>query len=398
MNGRLLASVFALAMFAEPAAAAPAGSPDLGGAYSSFGFALLAKVRAEHPADNVFVSPVSVALALAMTAVGAGGTTRAAILKTLGASDTPMASFENANASLLASLADHGKDLQLSVANAIWLNQKFAIEPQFVSATHDAFGASAENLAFGQPAAAQTINDWVKTHTSGLIPAIVGSTDASEAAILTNAVAMKAKWAQQFKKDSTHDAPFHPSQGAPVTVSMMAQTANFKYASADGWQMARLPYCCDDRFAMYVVLPSPGHDPGATLTALSGGAFDRAIASLSEQRMLFEMPRYTATFQTRLNDPLAQMGMGVAFGDAADFSHLVAPPARAAISDVNHRVFVRVDEEGTQAAAATSVGITMMALPAPPPVRMIVDRPFVMAIRDDRTRQLLFLGVVTSPK
>ena len=178
---------------------------------------------------------------------------------------------------------------------------------------------------------------------------------------------------------------------------MMARSGTFEYAQDANWQIARLPYCCANRFAMYVFLPREGLALHDALQTFGASEFARGAAALQAQQVAFSMPRYTATFKTTLNAPLEQLGMGIAFSRGADFSDLLAPPARAAISRVNHRVFVRVDEEGTEAAAATSIGMTMMAMRAPPSIKMIVDRPFLMAIRDDRTRQLLFLGAIVSP-
>ncbi|MBV8490539.1 MAG: serpin family protein, partial [Candidatus Eremiobacteraeota bacterium] len=207
----------------------------------------------------------------------------------------------------------------------------------------------------------------------------------------------KAKWQDPFKKSATHETPFHEGSATP-NVSMMSRTGSIEYAQQDGWQVARLPYCCSNRFAMYVLLPKDGTNVAEGLQHLGSAGFDSAISGLQAQELLFEMPRYTATYKATLNDALKSLGMAVAFGDGADFGNLVAPPAKAAISQVNHRTFVRVDEAGTEAAAATSVGISLMAMRAPPPTSMIVDRPFVVAIRDDQTKQLLFLGTIVKPE
>lgn len=397
---RYAALAVALSLFgATGSSPSPANGAGISTGYAHFGFALLDQLAGESPSDNVFVSPASVAIALAMAANGAGGSTRAAILKTLSAGDASIAAFDAANASLITDLRNPGSDIQFSVANAMWLNKSIAVEPSFVSVNKDVFHATAETVPMGDPQAAETINAWVKANTMGLIPSIVDSTKAADVAILTNAIAMKAKWYESFKKNATHDAPFHAAGGTQTTVSMMTKSGTIAYADRDGFQVARLPYCCSNRFAMYVFLPHEGTALHAAMKTLDAAEFDATLAALQDRPLLFEMPRYKAEFQATLNEPLEKLGMGVAFSNAADFSNLVAPPGKAAISQVNHRVFVKVDEEGTEAAAATSVAITLMAVHAgPPPTQMIVDRPFLMAIRDDQTKQILFLGAILNPK
>ncbi len=394
---RTLAAAGAIALLAV-SSPPPGPASALGEPYARFGFALLEDLQTHQSAPlNVFVSPASVAIALAMTADGAAGTTRTAMLKTLGATGMSPAQFDAANAAAIAQLDAPGAGISLSVANALWLNKDFTIEPAFLKAGRSVFGATARNLDFGAPAAANTINGWVKEHTAGLIPTIVDSTQPDQALVLTNAIALKAKWATPFKSNATHDAPFHLAGGGTKTVSMMSQSGPMEYATTGGMQIARLPYCCDGRFAMYVMLPREGVSLAAAAHALGAGGFERAAAAVASQRVLFQMPRYTATYEATLNDSLERLGMGVAFGKDADFANMVAPPQRVLISRVNHRVFVRVDEAGTEAAAATAVTMETMALIAPPPTRMIVDRPFLMAIRDDQTKQLLFLGAIASP-
>ncbi len=394
---RKLLALF-LALGAVFTACGASAGPDLSQAYNGFGFSLFANLARDNAGKNTFISPASVAVALAIAANGAAGSTRASMLKTLGAPRASSADFDAANKALMTELSDPGSDLQFTIANALWLNKQFSILPAFVTTSRDVFSATAEDLPFGDPSAAKTINDWVDKNTNGRIPEIVDSTDPNDVLVITNAIAMKAKWIVPFEKDDTHDAPFETGGGGHVTVSMMSHNGAYAYADAGGWQVARLPYR-GDRFAMYVLLPHEGSALGDALHAFGGADFDGLISGLTERQIAFAMPRYTATFKSELNAPLGHLGMAQAFDPgSADFSNLVAPPQRAYISLVLHRAFVRVDEEGTEAAAATAIGMHATAIMMPPQTRMIVNRPFLMAIRDDKTKQILFLGAIFDPE
>jgi serine protease inhibitor len=395
MHGIARTLVFAL-VFLSCSASAPAAAGDgIAASYDRFGFSLLHRLADAEPGKNVVISPASVAIALAMTANAAAGKTRDQILTTLGVGGGDAAAFDAANARLLDALHHPGDDLQFSVANALWLNPHLPLQPEFARVNRSVFDATVQIVEFGDPSAADTINAWVKRQTNGLIPTIVDSTDPLDAAILTNAIATKAKWLVPFEKSATRDAPFHDG-AVSTTVSMMGREGSFAYAHHAGWQIARLPYR-GDRFAMYVLLPDSGTRLADALRKLDAAAFDAAAGALREQPLWFAMPRYTAAYKARLNEPLAALGMALPFETGADFSGLVRPPQRARISGVNHRVFVRVDEDGTEAAAATSVEIQTLSVRMPPSTKMIVDRPFLMVIRDDRSKQILFAGAIYEP-
>jgi serpin B len=388
---------FLFALTILPIACAASAGPDLSQSYNGFGFKLFTRLAQDNSGKNTFISPTSIALALAITANGAGGSTRASMLRTLGAPGAAIGGFDASNKALMTELTNPGSDLQFTLANALWLNKRFSLVQAFVTTSHEVFSATAQDLPFGDASAAQTINDWVNKATNGRIPEIVDSTHADDLLVITNAIAMKAKWLAPFEKEATHDAPFDTGT-RHVTVSMMSSNGGFAYADTGDWQVARLPYR-GDRFAMYVLLPHKGTALRDALRSLDGPAFDRLISGLTEQRIVFAMPRYTATFKAELNAPLARLGMAQAFDPGrADLSNMVEPTQRAYISLVIHRAFVRVDEEGTQAAAATAVTMRTTAIMMPPEKRVIVDRPFLMAIRDDQTKQTLFLGAIYDPE
>lgn len=395
MNRRWLATACAGAAFACMGASSATPPPGFAAGYNAFGFHLLAKLRSNE--TNVFISPTSVALALAIVTDGAAGATRTQLLAALGQTNITPEAFDNENGQLMTALRDPGSDLQFSVANALWTNPDYPLLPRFVKISSAVFGATAKTLSFGDPSAAGTINAWVKDNTYGLIPEIIGSTSKRDTLIVTNAIAMKAKWLAQFAKNDTHDAPFTTSDGKQMTVSLMRREGSYAYAREPDWQVARLPYR-GDRFAMYVFLPRASLPLADAIAKLDSKAFAAALAGLTQQHILFAMPRFSATYKAELNMPLAQLGIADAFdSSSADFSQMLARHG-AYISAVLHRTFVRVDEEGTEAAGATAIVMKTLAVQHEPEEQMIVNRPFLMAIRDDQTGQILFLGTIVAPK
>jgi len=357
--------------------------------YDAFGIALLGRLAQAQPSANVFISPVSIGVALAMAADGAAGTTRSQILSALGLSSSDASA---ANAALIAALKNNG-DASIGLANAIWLRSDLPPAAAYVKTLQSYYGAQAQAVDFADPSAAATINAWVKDKTLGLIDHLVDTTSASDFAYLTNALAFKATWSEPFEARATQPQPFTNAGGAKVTVSMMHQTAEFLTAQGDGYDVVSLPYG-KGGFAAYVLLPKTA-DTGTVLQHLSAATFDAEVKALKPERIALSMPRFTASYRTGLIPTLKAMGMSAPFGDNADFSPMHAPPPRLAISGVEHATFLRVDEEGTTAAAATSIGMTATAMRVEkPPREIVVDHPFVFLLRDERDGTVLFIGAI----
>ena len=396
---KYLIAVMACAMFGTGALPTPDSSSPasaLAQPYEHFGFDVLRELHSQRPVGNVFISPTSIAVALAMTSNGANGTTRDAILKTLHSDGQSIETFNAANRALAEQIAN-AKSVQLSMANALWLQEELPVNASFVQTLESAYGAQAENLNFRSPAAAQTINGWVAKHTNDRIEKIVDQVDPSTVAVLTNAIAFKGKWSLPFDPKATQPHAFKAGNGTPRPVPMMKHSAEYGYASANGLEAIRLPYA-DGTFAMYVVLPLDAAGMQSFLEKLTPDGFGALLSSLHTQKGTIELPRFTIKYDTTLNTALTKLGMSIAFGDGADFGGISNAPRRFQISEVRHASFLSVDEEGTEAAAATSVGIRATAIRIePPPFHMIVDHPFFVAIRDERNGQLLFAGVIGEP-
>lgn len=367
--------------------AAPALKP---ANYDAFGIALLQKLVPQAKNQNVFISPLSIGMALSMAADGARGQTRAAIAHTLGFSAD---SFAPANSSLIAALASN-HDAQVAVANALWLRQDIPPKPSYVSLLQTAYRAQAQALQFGNPSAAAAINAWTKAHTLGLIDKIVSQTQRSDFAYLTNAVAFNADWTQPFKKNDTRPRQFTNADGSKPNVPTMSQTGMFNEVDGTIFSAVRMPYG-KGGYAAYIILPNAPMAATQYVTYMSAKNFDRIVSSMTSQRLQVMLPKFTARYDTSLVGALKALGMGIAFTDQANFSAMHAPPPGLTITDVHHAAYVRVDEKGTTAAAATSITITTTAIQEPPK-QFIVDRPFLLALRDERTGTLFFIGVINS--
>ncbi len=355
--------------------------------YNALGIGLLARLSAESKAQNVFISPVSIGVALAMAAAGAKGPTREAMLHTLGVSAS---NLNAANAALISELKDNN-DASVGIADALWTRSDVKPRTQYVQTLEQQFSAKAQALHFGDPSAAAAINEWTKQHTLGLIDRIIDRTNVSDFVYLTNALAFKGTWTQQFKKSGTHPMPFTNADGSRSTVQMMSQSAQFNLYEGSDMQALRMPYG-KGGYAAYVLLPSSG-GADALVKNLNATTFEHIAHDAKPAFVGVSLPRFTAQYTTSLVPLLRAMGMGVAFSDSADFSGIHAIPPHLAITSVNHAAYVQVDEQGTTAAAATSVGIGLLAIRVPDKT-FVVDRPFVLALRDERTGSLLFIGEI----
>jgi serine protease inhibitor len=365
--------------------------------YAQFGFDVLRQLTSQRPDANVFISPTSIAVALAMTSNGATGTTQTAILKTLHADTQPIDAFNAANRELAEEISKTTA-VQLSMANALWLQMGLPVNPSFQQVLQTAYSAQAETLDFRNPASAETINAWVAKHTNDRIQHLVDQVDPLTVAMLTNAIVFKGKWTLEFDPKSTQPHDFKPANGPAFQVPMMKNSDEYAYyADGKGMQAIRLPYA-DHTFAMYVVLPQDANQLQSFLNQLTPDSFTALVSSLHPQRGTIELPRFTITYDATLNAVLAKLGMGIAFGNNANFDGICQTP-RIQISEVRHASFLKVDEEGTEAAAATSVGMRAMAARIEPqPFHMVVDHPFFLAIRDERNGQLLFTGTIAKPE
>ncbi|MDQ3914894.1 MAG: serpin family protein [Actinomycetota bacterium] len=357
-------------------------------ATNDFGFDLLAELG---DGGNVVVSPVSISSVLTMLLNGAVGETGRSIASTLHVDDRREDEVNSAYASLLALLEGSG-DVDLTVANSLWPDDGIEMRSDYVDSVGDSFGAEIDQVDLGDADTAERIDGWVRRETRGLIDGIseeLGLPDPRAVLVLLNAVYFKSAWTEPFDPDVTRDGKFARSDGSTVSVPMMSRDDDILYGRGDGFQVVRLPYGDDERFAMEIFLPDGRLDE----FRFDAARWADAVAAVSKQRILLALPRLELEYATQagaLDEALKALGMGLVYSPDSDFGRLSRSDPW--LSTTVHKTYIRVDEEGTEAAAVTG-GVAVTS--APPEFR--VDRPFLFTIGDTETGAILFLGTVTDP-
>ena len=362
---------------------------------NAFGDALYDQVRGE--AGNLFMSPLSVRVALAMTYGGAAGQTAtqmAGALKLEGSAEQVHGSM----AALQEELEDAASgDQLLAIANRLWGRGGEPFEGAFLQLTRSYYGAALEALNFGgdPEGSRETINAWVAERTADKIPELIpaGVIDGSTILVLTNAIYFKGRWESQFDPAKTKEADFHVGDKV-IRAPMMAQKAKIAYSETADAQAIELPYE-GGRLSMVIVLPRAKGGITALEGALAADGVAPYLQAMRPREVEVELPRFKIESSFTLNDYLQKLGIVDAFTGAADFSGISRGGALM-ISQVIHKAFVEVNEEGTEAAAATAVVMTRSAAVGRP-ARFVADHPFYFAIRDRQTGAVLFLGRLINP-
>jgi serine protease inhibitor len=369
-----------------------------GQADTAFGLGLLDRVCAANTGSNVVLSPVSVSSALGLAYLGARGATAAAMAKVLrlpAASGPSLAAGLRARLDLLASLVRPG--VEFSQSNRIWADRSLPPLPSYVAALKSDYRAGLRHvpLAADPEAARRVINAAIGRDTRGHIPSLLPPDSLNGIGwLLTNALYLKASWAQPFSRTFTSAGPFVTGAGQVTAQYLTGQS--FKIASAGGWTAASLPYR-GHRLAMYALLPPTGHGAGSGQCQLPDAAGFTALRSklgTSHREMSIALPKVKLAWGGSLTTELAQLGMSQAFTDAANFTGISDKAGHIGL--VQHAATLTVGERGTVATAATAVGVTPLAAPAPRPT-LKFDRPYLMVIEDTLTGEPLMLAWVANP-
>ena len=387
---------------------------------TEFAFDLYQAIRGTK--GNLLYSPYSVSLALAMTYAGARGTTEEQMAEVLHFA-LPQEDFHPALQTLSLVVASRSADpkVQLTIANSLWVQTGYLFLPAFLDVLTENYDAAPKDVDFlGAPLeACHAINDWVSRATEGKIKNLLtpAAIKPLTQLILANAIYFKADWLHQFSKAATRDASFYLLDGSEVIVSMMVQREDFRYTSGAGFQAIELPYISEN-MSMVILIPKeaversdswspipPSPLPSRPIDPVHFEEFERSldaerfasiVTDLRSTTVNLIMPKFTYESSFNLGDTLAGMGMTDAFkGKVADFSGMDGTRLLY-ISDVLHKAFVAVDEEGTEAVAATAVPFAI-GLP-PEPVYLTIDCPFFFVIRDVETGAILFVGRVLDPR
>lgn len=363
-----------------------------------FGLALYDALLGEsEPGDNVFISPTSVAIALAMAYNGADGDTRAEMAAVLAAAGVDLETFNNSYYKLITTLQQESEEIQLRIANGIFQREGFELLAEFLAHNETYYDAALQELDFDDPATVDVINGWVDEHTDGRIPTIIDEISPDTVLMLINAIYFKGDWHKPFDPALTQSGPFFLPDGTTREVPMMHQYGNFHYFSDGGVQGVRLPYGENGDLAMYVFLP-PEEEAFAPFQ-IDPADWQRWLSSFRSAEGTVGLPRFKLEFESSLKSALQSLGMEAAFAPgAADFSQMAAAGSgpNLYIGDVMHKTFLLVNEEGSEAAAVTGIDVRVTSAPLEP-FHFIADRPFFVAIRDDVTGTLLFTGWIASP-
>lgn len=407
-------SVLALAVLAAACAdpAAPDGPPaeitalprqltpvesEMITAANEFGFRLLKEVNTSFATENVFLSPLSASMALGMAMNGAEGTTFTEMRATLGFGPRTYAELNAAYQSLIGLLRGLDPRVEFKIANAIYYDQVRMgpnVEPTFLQESQQSFDAEVRGLDFRVPSAVDTVNAWASRQTNGRIPTIIDQIQEHIVMLLMNAIYFKGDWRAGFKASDTRDDSFYRPGGAVVSTPMMHRKGGFRAGRTANAQVAELPYG-GDAFVMTILMPDEGVDINAFVAGLTPVAWSDATGRLADSDVDLALPKFTLAWEDLLNDELQRMGMQRAFiPDGAEFTRLSRSIGnRLYIDFVKQKAFVDVNEVGTEAAAVTVVGIGLTSAPVP----VVIDRPFVFAIRERLSGAVLFLGKIVDP-
>jgi len=345
----------------------------------------------EGAATNTFVSPLSLHMALGMILNGANGQTAQEIQKTLNLDAQTLSEANATYQNLMENLPTVDPKVTLALANSIWSRNTFPVDPSFQNLLQQSFRAEAQVEDFTSPATVGKINGWASQKTNGRIPKVIDQISDQDVLFLMNALYFKGDWKTEFKPDQTIDAPFTLASGGQRTVRMMRLNTTLRRAFKPTYTAFELPYGAGN-YAMTVLLPSQNTSADALIQSLNGASWTSLQSELTSGTIDIGLPRFTLSYEIKLNDVLTAMGMPTAFTDRADFTK-INPNGGLLLSFVKQNTFVAVDEKGTEAAAVTTGGISVTSAP----LSYLCDRPFVFVIHEKTSGTVLFVGKIADP-
>ena len=372
-----------------------AAEQDVRDASNQFAFSLFGRASAVSPGANVFISPLSVSMSLGMVLNGAGGETREQMQATLGFGAAELATIHEGYRDLSALLRGLDRSTTFQLANSIWHDRAYPFRTSFLDAGRTYFDAEIRPVDFSDSEGTKrVVNEWVNAKTNGRIPTIVDDVREDDVMYLVNAIWFKGSWRSRFDPAETRDAPFTTADGSTQSVRMMTQEvgdeAGFRHFQDAAVEAGELAYG-NGAFAMTILLPPEGTTVDALAASLTPARWNAIVGGLVPRSgWTLELPRFTLTYSRELKEDLKALGMTNAFAPyLADLSGMTEQ-GDLYVGFVMHKAFVKVDEEGTEAAAVTNTGIRVVSLPP----GFYVNRPFVFAIRERLSGTILFVGKV----
>ena len=366
---------------------------------NSFAIDLFRSIHQQKSEENIFISPLSVDIALHMAANGASGETKEVMKKTLGVADLSDEEVNGAAESLIEQLLNMDQEVAVAIANAIWFRDAFTLQPGFDELIQKHYDGLIEGLNFDDPEAKETINRWVEDQTQGKIKDLIQQIKDSDVMFLINAIYFKANWQYQFDPSETQEAPFYLADRASVPVSMMAnEGAKVNYHYEEGLQVVELPYG-NGQFNMVMLFSQQENTVTDLMRDLTVDQLNDWLAQTDTLTTHLMMPRFKTDFKLNLSDVLKGMGMGLPFTNEANFGGFFneIPGEKLYMDRVIHQAFIEVNEEGSEAAAATAVAVGVESVNLERPDMIVVNRPFVYFIREKHTGAILFAGTLMNP-
>lgn len=370
--------------------------PRLLSAGVSFGLELHRQLTRQNPHDNLVISPISIALTLAMATNGARGRTRESMATLLGIDNMDIKEWNQGYKDIVHALRLSGEQGELRLSNSVWLDEQYPASPEFVSTCKACYDAEVVNIPFASAGAAMRINRWVSEQTGWKIREIIANIDSLDRLLLLNAAYFRGKWRRAFYSDQTRQGTFHAASGARMH-PMMRQKGDYSYFETDEFQAVILPYSFHAT-VLYLFLPSRASSLSAFLENLTAPMWANWMTSFRSRPGEVVVPRFCAEQAVDLGDALRALGVSDPFErDRADFSGMSPEAGGLFASGLRQLTLLDVNELGTEAAAATRMMFSFGYREPSPPFLMVVDRPFFLAIRDQFSGLLLFTGSVLEP-
>lgn len=357
---------------------------------NEFAFNLYREVQDTEP-SNTFISPLSVGYALGMALNGATAETRQSILNTIDFGDLTADEVNIAYRDLTSLLLSMDNQTKISIANSVWNHDDFTVKNSFSNIITQYYDGTVQALNFRAPETRNTINQWVEDKTNGKIKDLLGEISPDEVMFLINAIYFKSNWSYQFDKSKTHKAPFTKLNGSSTEVDMMfSKGVSLSRYHHEDFMLIDIPYG-NEQFRMTLLVPSSSKNFSEVLSSISADNLEQWLEQSDSLTCELEIPKFKMTWKDDLKGPLGEMGMLM-----HGFPDFFEEEPSLAISRVIHQSFIEVNEEGSEAAAATAIGVELTSAP-PTPQRITVDRPFLFLIRENHSGVVLFMGQFINP-
>jgi len=362
----------------------------------AFGFELFREINSLSDEENIMISPLSVSYALGMTYNGAAGTTLEAFDEVLHFEGLTAEEVNESYKDLMDQLVHLDDRVEFSIANSIWYRLGFQVLAEFIQTNQDYFNAEVEGIDFSDPETVDVINQWIENNTNGKIKDMLDFIPAEAVMYLINAIYFNAQWKYEFIKEETYEGDFNLADGTIHQADFMRVSGDFAYTSNEDFSAVELPYG-DSTFSMVVLLPSGENELSDLVAQLDVAHWDSWFDNTSLNGVQVDLPKFKYGFKSLLNDPLINLGLGVAFSGGADFTG-INPDGNLFISRVIHQTFIDVKEEGTEAAAATIVEVSLTSAGGNNPILFKADKPFLYLIKENSTGAIMFMGKVGKPE